>query len=117
MNKSQQTPLVPVYHDCIVISRNATVIIAYFTKSLRYHFFFAQKIGKATFGLFPIRLSDQEYAYSEKNEYLFSDSPTGVMNFEFNTNSNLMTGTYKLVFKLYDNDEFIGEEYEYIIIK
>ena len=54
---------------------------------------------------------------TNKNEYLFSDSPKDVMNFEFNTNSNLMTGTYKLVFKLYDNDEFIGEEYEYIIIK
>lgn len=54
---------------------------------------------------------------TNKNEYLFSDSPKDVMDFEFNTKTDLMTGTYKLVFKLYDNEEFIGEEYEYIIIK
>ena len=30
---------------------------------------------------------------------------------------NLVTGTYKLVFKLYDEDTYIGEAYEYFIIK
>ena len=30
---------------------------------------------------------------------------------------NLMTGTYKLVYKLYDGDIYVGEAYEYMIIK
>ena len=53
----------------------------------------------------------------KENEYLFSDSPTANMTFDWTTKNNLKTGTYKLVFKLYDNEEYIGEEYEYIIIK
>lgn len=53
----------------------------------------------------------------KENEYLFSDSPTANMTFDWTTKNNLRTGTYKLVFKLYDNEEYIGEEYEYIIIK
>ena len=30
---------------------------------------------------------------------------------------NLKSGTYKLVFKLYDDDAFVGEAYDYIVIK
>ena len=30
---------------------------------------------------------------------------------------NLISGTYKLVYKLYDGNNYIGEDYEYIIIK
>ena len=58
-------------------------------------------------------------------EYLFTDSPTANMEFTYNTKANLTTGTYKLTFKLYDvkfvdgknKYEFIGDAYEYIIIK
>ena len=50
-------------------------------------------------------------------EYLFSDSPTGNMYFSWDTKTKLKTGTYRLIFKLYDGNEYIGEEYEYIIIK
>ena len=60
-----------------------------------------------------------------EEEYLFTDSPTANMEFTYNTKSNLTTGTYKLTFKLYDvklvdgknKYEFIGDAYEYIIIK
>ena len=52
-----------------------------------------------------------------ENEYVFSDKPTDSMEITLNTKNNLTTGTYKIVFKLYDNSEYIGEDYEYIIIK
>lgn len=52
-----------------------------------------------------------------KNEYVFSDKPTDSMEITLNTKNNLTTGTYKIVFKLYDNSEYIGEDYEYVIIK
>jgi hypothetical protein len=35
----------------------------------------------------------------------------------FNFNDNLTSGTYKLVFKLYDNNQLIDEDYKYVIIK
>lgn len=50
-------------------------------------------------------------------EYLFSDLPTDNMSFNWDTKTKLKTGTYRLIFKLYDGNEYIGEEYEYIIIK
>lgn len=52
-----------------------------------------------------------------QNEYLFTDSPKEKMQFTFNLKPNLVTGTYKLVFSLYDNEEYIGQVYEYLIIK
>lgn len=50
-------------------------------------------------------------------EYLITNTPQATMKFFFNLGTDLVTGTYKLVFKLYDNGEYIGETYEYLIIK
>ena len=50
-------------------------------------------------------------------EYLITNTPQATMKFFFNIGTDLVTGTYKLVFKLYDNGEYIGETYEYLIIK
>ena len=56
-----------------------------------------------------------------KYEYFVTDSPS-TTNKVFLTltpkeGPNLKTGTYKLVFKLYDGVTYIGEAYEYFIIK
>ena len=38
-------------------------------------------------------------------------------DFEFTLNSNLTSGTYRLVFKLYDNDQLIDDDIKYVIVK
>ena len=71
------------------------------------------------------RKYDFEVDNSDKLEYLFSDNPTANMDFTYTIKQHLTTGTYRLTFKLYDvknvdnqnNYEFIGDAYEYIIIK
>ena len=50
-------------------------------------------------------------------EYTINESPQSQMSYFFNLRTNLTTGTYKFVVKLYDSNEFIGEAYEYMIIK
>ena len=59
-------------------------------------------------------------------EYLVSTTPqlvplsnTFVLNLNESsvTGENLITGTYKITFRLYDNDVYIGDAYEHIIIK
>ena len=50
-------------------------------------------------------------------EYAINESPQSQMSYFFNLRTNLTTGTYKFVVKLYDSNEFIGEAYEYMIIK
>ena len=54
---------------------------------------------------------------AKEKEYLITETPTQEIKHEFDLNENLMSGTYKLVYKLYDNNTFVGEAYEYIIIK
>ena len=39
------------------------------------------------------------------------------MSFSYILKENLVSGTYKLVYKVYDGDNFVGETYEYIVIK
>lgn len=48
--------------------------------------------------------------------YLVTDNPTENFDFALNLKENLVTGTYKVVFYLYDNDVYIGEVYQYIVI-
>lgn len=50
-------------------------------------------------------------------EYVVSNSPTAQMKYTLNLGQNLTTGTYKIVVKLYDNNEYIGEAFDYMIIK
>lgn len=61
--------------------------------------------------LVPLDMTDKE------NEYKVTDNPEATNTVTMYFDSNLVTGTYRFVFKLYDNDQYIGETYEYVIIK
>ena len=52
-----------------------------------------------------------------KKEYLVTTEPSNEMSFSYTLKENLVSGTYKLIYKLYDGDNFVGEAYEYIVIK
>lgn len=52
-----------------------------------------------------------------EKEYLVVNNPASTMNYFLILKPNLVTGTYRLVYKLYDSNNYIGEAYEYIIIK
>lgn len=54
---------------------------------------------------------------NKTNEYLLSTNPMEFIRVDWSLKNNLQTGTYKLVYKLYDNENYIGEDYEYFIIK
>ena len=49
--------------------------------------------------------------------YMVFDTPTATMSTVLYLKDELMSGTYKLSFALYDNDTYIGDVYKYIIIK
>lgn len=51
------------------------------------------------------------------NEYLESDKPIAESTLFLYMKENIKTGTYKLVYKLYDDEEYIGDAYEYFIVK
>lgn len=51
------------------------------------------------------------------NEYLVIENPLETHTLYLYFKENLKTGTYKIIFKLYDGDTFIGEVYEYFVIK
>lgn len=51
------------------------------------------------------------------NEYLVTDSPQNSQNFTLRLKQNLTTGTYKIVFSLYDGDNYIGNVDKIVIIK
>ena len=53
----------------------------------------------------------------KENEYYVFNNPSSRNTIFLYFKENLITGTYKLVFKLYDSDNYIGEAYEYFIIK
>ena len=61
----------------------------------------------------------QNYVSKTKREkeYLVTIEPSAEMSFSYILKENLVSGTYKLVYKLYDEDNYVGETYEYIIIK
>lgn len=54
---------------------------------------------------------------SVNNLYYLSTNPVSDVQYNLHMKSNLVTGTYRLVVSLYDNDNYIGEVYEYMIIK
>jgi hypothetical protein len=61
---------------------------------------------------------DQELTPSSNSlEYILSGRPVASIDYTFKMKESLRTGTYKLVFKLYDNNTFIGDVTRYIIIK
>lgn len=50
-------------------------------------------------------------------EYLVTDNPQATQNFVLRLKNNLKTGTYKIVFSLYDGENYIGDIDKMIIIK
>lgn len=60
---------------------------------------------------------DLEMVEYNTKEYLLINSPNATNNFTLPMNSELTSGTYRLVFRLYDNDTKIGEIIRYIIVK
>ena len=50
-------------------------------------------------------------------EYLLKNSPSATENFIIPLNDTLLTGTYRLSFRLYDDNTQIGEIVRYIVIK
>ena len=52
-----------------------------------------------------------------EKEYVVTERPSENNTYFLLMKENLVTGTYKLVYRLYDGDVFIGEVYEYLIIK
>ena len=55
--------------------------------------------------------------FEDTNEYIVTNSPTASMTNTIGLRNNLVTGTYKLIYKLYDDSNYIGEVYEYVIIR
>lgn len=53
----------------------------------------------------------------QQNQYEAFTTPAATNALTLHLKTNLTTGTYKVMFKLYDGSSFIGEAYEYIIIK
>ena len=54
---------------------------------------------------------------TQEFEYMFEENPTGNMDKFLYLKDQLTSGTYKFVFRLYDNQTFIGDSIEYVIIK
>ena len=52
-----------------------------------------------------------------ENEYLISSSPIASMTHQMEFKEDLVTGTYRIVYKLYDGNNYVGEAYEYVVIK
>lgn len=62
-------------------------------------------------------ISNQLGSGHRSNEYMAFDTPVANNTITLQMKQNLVTGTYKLTFKLYDGSSYIGSAYEYIIIK
>ena len=60
---------------------------------------------------------DMELVETNHYEYVLTDSPNATNSFDLPMVENLTTGTYRLVFRLYDNNTKIGEIVRYIIVK
>ena len=50
-------------------------------------------------------------------EYLLTTTPEEQMEIVYHLQEKLTSGTYRLVFKLYDSDQMIDYDYEYIIVR
>lgn len=56
-------------------------------------------------------------ATTNTNEYLVTDTPQSTQQFTLNLKENIVSGTYKVTFSLYDGDNYIGNVEKMIIIK
>ena len=66
--------------------------------------------------LFTNKLASTSYESNYLYEKELSAEENDVTKFDFELQENLTSGTYKLVFRLYDGTQLIEEEYEYIIV-
>ena len=57
------------------------------------------------------------YVESGDMEYILLNNPGSSTNIFMDLRDNLVTGTYRLVFGIYDGDKRIGEVYRYLFIK
>ena len=56
-------------------------------------------------------------AYGHGNEVYINMDSTTEKTFDFDLADNLTSGTYRISFKLYDNDQLIDEDIKYVIVK
>jgi len=70
------------------------------------------KLFSNSFSYPPLPLSAQS-----PHEYIVTQNPTSEMEVIYTLKDELESGTYKIVFKLYDNNQVIDEDYEYIIVR
>lgn len=52
-----------------------------------------------------------------ENEYVLTRSPANIQQHICQFKENLVSGTYKMTYKLYDGTTFVGDAYEYVVIK
>lgn len=62
-------------------------------------------------------VSNQLVSAVQEKEYMVSDSVQTSQDFNLTLKGNLVSGTYKFIFKLYDGDNYIGEVEKTVIIK
>ena len=62
-------------------------------------------------------LVDKLVETNVEKEYLITKNPSDMITSTFTFKPELTTGTYKLLYKLYDDGVFVGDAYEYIVIK
>ncbi len=62
-------------------------------------------------------VEDELTEFINSNEYTVTSTPDSRFTHTLHFKDNLVTGTYKLVYRLYDSTNYIGEVYEYIIIR
>ncbi|MBR7042114.1 MAG: hypothetical protein IKI04_01290, partial [Bacilli bacterium] len=62
-------------------------------------------------------VSQTLFATGSQNEYLIINDPGATNNVTILMEDQLLTGTYRLAFRLYDDDTMIGEVIRYIVVK
>ena len=62
-------------------------------------------------------VSDELDTTNNTNEYLLTDNPIASNDFNLSMSDTLLTGTYRLSFRLYDENTLIGEIVRYIIVR
>ena len=62
-------------------------------------------------------ISDNIDSSSNEYEYYISNNPVDNLSVSMHFKENLLSGTYRFGFSLYDNNEYIGEVYKYFIIR
>ena len=62
-------------------------------------------------------LAENNFTSSYNHEYLISKTPNNNFAYEFLLNEVVESGTYKFVFKLYDGNQEIDQNEEYVIVK